>query len=104
MILLTYMYTKANFPPPRPSISFGEISVLDEVGATVKSCTRHAQWRIQGRGPGGPGLPLFLDQTETRRAEKKFFSRPPPSPYLRVWMTGLPPLSKGLDPPLQGVL
>ena len=52
MILLTYMYTKANFPPPPPSISFGEISVLDEVGATVKSCTRHAQWRIQGRGPG----------------------------------------------------
>ena len=31
------------------------------------------QWRIQGRGPGGPGLPLFLDQTETRRAEKNFF-------------------------------
>ena len=84
MILLTYMYTKANFPPPPPSISFGEISVLDEVGATVKSCTRHAQWRIQGRGPGGPASLLFLDQTETRRAEKKFFSRPPPSPYLRV--------------------
>ena len=91
MILLTYMYTKANFPPPPPSISFGKISVLDEVGATVKSCTRHAHWRIQGRDPGGPGLPLFLDQTEARRAEKKFFSRPPPLP-----------LSQGLDdwPPL----
>ena len=88
MILLTYMYTKANFPPPPPSISFGKISVLDEVGATVKLCTR--QWRIQGRGPGGPGLPLFLDRTEARRAEKKFFSRPSPSPYLRVWMTGPP--------------
>ena len=59
MILLTYMYTKANFPPPRPSISFGEISVLDEVGATVKSCTRYAQWRIQGRGPGGPASLIF---------------------------------------------
>ena len=35
MILLTYMYTKANFPPPPPSISFGKISVLDEVRATV---------------------------------------------------------------------
>ena len=57
-----------------------------------------------GEGPGGTGLPLFLDETETRRAEKKFFSRPPPSPYLRVWMTGPPPLSKGLDPPPQGVL
>ena len=53
------------------------------------------QWRIQGRGPGGPGLPLFLDQTETRRAEKIFFGdRPPPSkgldldpsPYLKVWI------------------
>ena len=32
------------------------------------------QWRIQGRGQGGPGPPpLFLDQTETRNAEKKFF-------------------------------
>ena len=24
-----------------------------------------------GEGPGGPGPPLFLDQTEARRAEKK---------------------------------
>ena len=47
------------------------------------------QWRIRGRGPGGP-LPLFLDQTEVRRAENKFWDRPPP-PYLTVWMTG-PPL------------
>ena len=39
-----------------------------------------SQWRIQG------GPPLFLDQTETRRAEK-YFSPPPPPPYLRVWMT-----------------
>ena len=31
------------------------------------------QWRIQGRGPEGPGLLLFLDQTEARRGEKKFF-------------------------------
>ena len=34
--------------------------------------------------------PLFLDQTEARRAEKSFFDTAPP-PYLRVWMTG-PPL------------
>ena len=45
------------------------------------------QWRIQRRGLGGPGLPLYLDQTETRRAEKKFFWRPPPPPHLRIWMT-----------------
>ena len=47
------------------------------------------QWRIQGRDPGGPGLPLFLDQTETRRAKKIFLGdRPPPPPH---------PPSKGLD-------
>ena len=26
-----------------------------------------------GEGPGGPGAPLFLHQTEARRAEKNFF-------------------------------
>ena len=45
-----------------------------------------------GEGPGGPNPPppllLLLDQTEARRAEKKLGeTRPPPSPYLRVWMT-----------------
>ena len=30
----------------------------------------YVKWRIQGRGPGGPAPPLFLDQTEARRAEK----------------------------------
>ena len=48
---------------------------------------------------GGPGAPLFLDETKARRAEKKFFlrsapsplisgfGRPPPSPfYLKVWI------------------
>ena len=28
-----------------------------------------------GEGPGGPGHPLFLDQTEAQRAEKIFFGR-----------------------------
>ena len=42
-----------------------------------------------GEGPGGPGHPLFLDQTEAQK----------------IWggETGPPPLSKGLDdrgPPL----
>ena len=46
------------------------------------------QWRIQGRDPGGPGLPLFLDQTETRRAKKIFLGDRPPPPH---------PPSKGLD-------
>ena len=44
------------------------------------------QWRIQGRGPGGPAPPLFLDQTEARWAEKiGGGDRHPPPPYLRVW-------------------
>lgn len=38
-------------------------------------------------GPGGPGTPLFLDQTEAGTAEKFFWgpARPlPPTPYLKV--------------------
>ena len=41
-----------------------------------------------GEGSGRPGpSPLTLDQTEARRAEKKFFE------------TGRPPLSQGVDDP-----
>ena len=45
------------------------------------------QWRVQGRAPP----PLFLDQTEARRAGKKIFGRPPPPPppptfYVKVWI------------------
>ena len=46
-----------------------------------------------GEGPGGPGPPLFFDQNEARRAEKKFLGDRPP-PYLRVWMTAPPPYLK----------
>ena len=54
------------------------------------------QCRIQGKARGPP--PLFLDQTEARRADKiifwdhspPFFSGsgwpPPPPPYLKVWI------------------
>ena len=53
------------------------------------------QWRIQGRGLGGPGNPLFLDQTEPRRAEIFFFLETgSPLPYLRVWMSWTPPYLK----------
>ena len=49
-----------------------------------------------GEGPGGGGesgpSPLFLDQTQARRAEKKIESAPVPHPPS--------PLSEGLDPPL----
>ena len=42
------------------------------------------QWRIQGRDPA-----IFLDQTDSKRAEKLFFETappPPPPPYLEVWI------------------
>ena len=44
-----------------------------------------------GEGAGAPALPLVLDQTEARRAEKNFFwdRAPPlplPPPYLKVWI------------------
>ena len=51
-----------------------------------------------GEGPGGPSLPLplFLDQTEAQRAEKKCFGDrpqpPPPPPFISR--------SQGLDPVL----
>ena len=44
-----------------------------------------------GEGPGGPGHPLFLDQTEAQRAEKTFIGE------LR---TPYSPSSQGLEPAL----
>ena len=38
------------------------------------------------RGGGGRLPPLSLDQTEARKAEKKFLGDPSPSPYLEVWI------------------
>ena len=60
------------------------------------------QWRIQGRNPGGPAPPLFLDQTEARRAEELFFGDllPPHLIYGSRWPPPPPPLSQGLDPAL----
>ena len=53
---------------------------------------------VPGVGPGAPcpppPLPLFLDQNEARRAEKRISETgpsPPPFPYLRVCISG-PPL------------
>ena len=44
------------------------------------------QWRIQGRGPGAPAPPLFLDQTRARRVEKIFLETFPP-PLSKVLVT-----------------
>ena len=58
------------------------------------------QWRIQVRYRGARPPPLFLDQTEARRAEKDFFLDRPP-PLLSQGLDDHPaPLSEGLDPPL----
>ena len=43
-----------------------------------------------GEGLGYPGLPLFLDQTETQGPKKFGGGRPAPPPNLRVWMSGTP--------------
>ena len=92
-------------------LSFGflcNLSAKGHIGNGRK--TKRHQWRMQGRGPGGPPPPpLFLDQTEARRAEKNFFwdrgpplsqgldDRPPPSPSPSL-------LSEGLDPPMGMIL
>ena len=43
-----------------------------------------------GEGPGGPGPPIFLDQTKAWKAENIFLDPHPPPP----------PLSQGPDPVL----
>ena len=45
-----------------------------------------------GEGPGGTGSPLFLDQTEARRAEKSFLRPPPPPVISGSVRPGPPPL------------
>ena len=45
------------------------------------------QWRIQGRGPG---LSLIFGPYWGPKGRIKFFLRPPPPPYLRVWMSAPP--------------
>ena len=60
-----------------------------------------------GEGPVPPTPPLICRPKWGPKDRKKFFWRPGPPPYLRVWMTAPqppfppPPLSEGLDPPLK---
>ena len=60
------------------------------------------QWRIQGRGPGGRGVPppLFLNQTGARRAEKFFLGDQAPHVSKALDDRFPPALSQGLDPAL----
>ena len=53
--------------------------------------SKREQWRVQGRGPGGPAHPLIFRLNWGPRGRTKFFWRPGP-PYQRVWMTAPRPL------------
>ena len=50
-------------------------------------------------GARGSGPYPFIFRPKGGLKTKKKLTGPPP-PYLRVWMTAPPPLSEGLDPPL----
>ena len=54
-----------------------------------------------GSRGGARASPLFLEQTEARKAEQNFF-KTAPSPLSQGLndRAPLPPLSEGLDPPL----
>ena len=56
-----------------------------------------------GKGPVGPEpSPLFLDQTEARRAERNFLRDPAPESLSQGLDDRSPPsFSEGLDPPLK---
>ena len=55
-------------------VSSGAGLAADEINrdCEIEGTVCRDQWQIQGRGPGGRGPPLFLDQTEVRRAGKNF--------------------------------
>ena len=56
-----------------------------------------------GEGPGG-SIPLFLDQTEAERAEKKFFWRPGPPLSLSKCVDDWVPLPLSQGPALQCII
>ena len=66
--------------------AMSRIFVLDLGGGSLVTNTSCGSRGGAQRGPAP--TPLFLDQNEARRAEKKFESAPA---YLRVWMNP-PPL------------
>ena len=68
-----------------PLAQKGFLRICAQTRRDLSLVYNNPQWRIQGRTRGG-GHPLLLDQSEARRAEKKFF-----------FETGTPPPSQGLD-------
>ena len=76
MYVLFDMIRKADVYPHDPFTGKGHHLYL----SLIYEPTTSPQWRIQGRGPGAR-TPLFLGQSEARRAKK-----------IRVWMTPPPQL------------
>ena len=54
-----------------------ELSVHPFILSLVGPIFLPIQWRIQEKGPGGPALPLFLDQAEARGGETIFLETAP---------------------------
>ena len=80
--------------------SLGILRHLRPCVPQVTSRIGKGQWRIQGRGRGGPPSPLFLDKTEAKGPKKKLKAGPPLSQGLDdTSLPSPPPLSEGLDPP-----
>ena len=77
MYVLFDTIRKANVYPHDPFTGKGHHLYL----SLIYEPTTSPQWRIQGRGPGAR-TPLFLGQSEVRRAEKirVWMNRPPPPP------------------------
>ena len=50
------------------------------------------QWRINGRGSGGPTPPpSFSTKIRPEGPKKIFLASAPPPPYFRLWLTAAPP-------------
>ena len=73
-------------PPPYLHVWIWPCCLLYYASFSTSLLVLHYQWWIQGRPPRS-----FLDQTGAGRAKKNFFGDQAPPPYLRLWMTGLPP-------------
>ena len=75
---------------------------VNRVVKNTNSCIRlYSLENTAVADPGkGPVSPLTFGPNWGPKARKFFSSRPPPAPYLRVWLTPPPPPLIGLDLPL----
>ena len=83
--------------PTQPFLCLNRSPFWHDLRGCAKAI-RYSPVADPGEGPGEPApTPLFLDQNEARRAEKKFLEtapplsqglddRPPSPPYLKAWI------------------